>query len=106
MLFRSRPRDGGGLGLIRITTTRSADQVEVSVEDDGIGMDTATQQRIFDPFFTTKEVGKGTGQGLSMAYTSIVQKHGGALRVHSAPGAGTTFTIVLPTAPDNEPVAL
>ena len=104
--IEARPRDGGGLGLIRITTTRSADQVEVSVEDDGIGMDTATQQRIFDPFFTTKEVGKGTGQGLSMAYTSIVQKHGGALRVHSAPGAGTTFTIVLPTAPDNEPVAL
>ena len=63
-------------------------------------MDTATQQRIFDPFFTTKGVGKGTGQGLSMAYASIVQKHGGALRVESAPGAGATFTIVLPTTSD------
>jgi signal transduction histidine kinase len=68
-------------------------------------MDAATQQRIFDPFFTTKEVGKGTGQGLSMAYASIVQKHGGALRVDSAPGAGTTFTIVLPASTDAEPVS-
>ncbi|MFD0524296.1 PAS domain-containing sensor histidine kinase [Paractinoplanes durhamensis] len=102
--IEARPRDGGGLGLIRITTTRFADRVEMSVEDDGTGMDPATQQRIFDPFFTTKEVGKGTGQGLSMAYASIVQKHSGALRVESTLGAGTTFTVVLPTTTAAEPV--
>jgi PAS domain S-box-containing protein len=99
------PRDDSGLGRIRIATIRFADRIEVSIQDDGTGMDAATQQRIFDPFFTTKEVGKGTGQGLSMAYASIVQKHGGALRVDSAPGAGTTFTIVLPASTDAEPVS-
>jgi PAS domain S-box-containing protein len=102
--IQARPRDDNGLGLIRISTVRFADRIEVSIQDDGSGIDAATQQRIFDPFFTTKEVGKGTGQGLSMAYASIVKKHGGALRVDSTPGAGTTFTIVLPTSADPEPV--
>jgi signal transduction histidine kinase len=96
------PRPGGGLGHIGIRTARTADGVEVAVSDDGTGMDEATQQRIFDPFFTTKEVGKGTGQGLSMAYSSIVHKHGGAIRVDSAAGAGTTFTISLPARVDAE----
>ena len=96
------PRDGGGLGHIRIRTTRCADAVEIAVSDDGTGMDEETQQRIFDPFFTTKEVGKGTGQGLSMAYSSIVQKHGGSIRVDSSPGAGTTFTIALPVRVEGE----
>jgi two-component system NtrC family sensor kinase len=95
-----------GRGHIRVTTTRFADRVEVSIADDGIGMDKAVKDRIFDPFFTTKEVGKGTGQGLSMAYASIVQKHGGSIRVESAPGAGTTFVIVLPTRVDAVQVAL
>ncbi|GAA2512813.1 PAS domain-containing protein [Winogradskya humida] len=90
------PRPGGGLGHIVISTRRSADAVEISIGDDGTGMDVATRQRIFDPFFTTKEVGKGTGQGLSMAYSSIVQKHGGAIRVESSPGKGATFIIELP----------
>jgi light-regulated signal transduction histidine kinase (bacteriophytochrome) len=61
-----------------------------------------TQQRIFDPFFTTKEVGKGTGQGLSMAYATIVQKHGGAIYVESSPGAGAQFTISIPTSLERE----
>ncbi|MDT4987113.1 MAG: two-component system, NtrC family, sensor kinase, partial [Micromonosporaceae bacterium] len=78
------PRPNGGLGHIDIRTSRTDTHVEIAVADDGTGMDDATRQRIFDPFFTTKEVGKGTGQGLSMAYTSIVQKHGGAIRVESA----------------------
>jgi two-component system NtrC family sensor kinase len=96
------PREGGGLGHIRIRTSRCTGAVEVAVSDDGTGMDEATQQRIFDPFFTTKEVGKGTGQGLSMAYSSIVQKHGGSIRVDSSRGAGTTFTISLPTEVEEE----
>ena len=95
-------RQDGGLGHIRIRTTRRADAVDIAVSDDGTGMDEATQQRIFDPFFTTKEVGKGTGQGLSMAYASIVQKHGGAIRVDSAPGSGTTFTVCLPLVVEGE----
>jgi len=52
--------------------------------------------KIFDPFFTTKEVGKGTGQGLALARTIVVEKHGGQLTVQSTVGQGSTFTITLP----------
>ena len=52
--------------------------------------------RVFDPFFTTKEVGKGTGQGLAIARSVIVTKHGGTLTFESEVGKGTTFTIRLP----------
>ncbi len=67
----------------------------IRIEDDGRGMDEATQSRIFEPFFTTKDVGKGTGLGLSVAY-GIVQEHGGALQVESTPNHGSTFTVRLP----------
>ena len=93
-----------GLGRIDVATRREEHHAIISVSDDGCGMDTATQQRIYDPFFTTKEVGKGTGQGLSMAHSIIVGKHGGSIDVHSAPGHGSTFTIRLPlTDPDPTP---
>jgi signal transduction histidine kinase len=52
--------------------------------------------KIYDPFFTTKEVGKGTGQGLAIAHRIVVDHHGGNIRVASAVGKGTRFTIRLP----------
>jgi signal transduction histidine kinase len=52
--------------------------------------------RIFDPFFTTKEVGKGTGQGLSISHNVVVEKHGGTITVETEEGVGTTFIIRLP----------
>jgi PAS domain S-box-containing protein len=85
-----------GLGRIRISTRRVGDEVQIAISDDGPGMDEATRQRVFDPFFTTKEVGKGTGQGLSLAHSVIVAKHQGRIDLESAPGAGTTFTLHLP----------
>jgi CheY-like chemotaxis protein len=73
--------------------------VRVQVADTGHGMEPAVLARIFEPFFTTKEVGKGTGLGLAAAY-GTVKDHHGAIRVTSAPGAGSTFTIHLPAAPE------
>ncbi len=67
----------------------------ISVTDTGSGIDERHMQTIFDPFFTTKEVGKGTGLGLSIVY-SVVQAHGGLVKVSSSKGEGTTFTISLP----------
>ena len=76
--------------------------VEIRIEDNGIGIDSALQSRIFDPFFTTKEVGRGTGQGLSLAYSYVVNKHRGSIALESEPGQGATFLIRLPIEPESE----
>ena len=86
----------GARGQITIRTWMSGREVFVSIADSGKGMPPDVMERIFDPFFTTKEVGKGTGQGLTIARSVIVDKHGGKLSVNSEVGRGTTFTISLP----------
>ncbi len=84
-----------GRGKITITTATTAEGVEISISDTGIGIPDAIRDRVFDPFFTTKDVGKGTGQGLNIAYRIIHQQHGGTLSFSSAAGSGTTFVIRL-----------
>jgi two-component system NtrC family sensor kinase len=86
-------------GTILVTIEANGDRVNVTVEDDGIGIEGDDLDRVFDPFFTTKEVGKGTGLGLSVSY-GIVRDHGGEIHVASEPGQGAKFTIVLPQDPE------
>jgi len=75
----------------------AGDYVEIEIADTGAGIPRAHLERIFDPFFSTKEVGKGTGLGLSMVF-GFVKQSGGGIKVSSAEGSGTTFTIYLPKA--------
>ncbi len=81
-------------GRIDIVTRQEGRYVEITVRDNGKGMDRATLNRLFDPFFTTKE--QGTGLGLSVSYR-IIRNHGGMIRVDSRPGEGTEFKIYLPS---------
>jgi Signal transduction histidine kinase regulating C4-dicarboxylate transport system len=90
------PRGSEQKGKILIGTRTRENKVLITVQDTGSGIPAEIRSRIFDPFFTTKGVGKGTGQGLSMAHNIIVKKHHGLIGAESDPGLGTTFTIELP----------
>jgi signal transduction histidine kinase len=91
----------GQKGKITIKTSHTNEFVEIQVSDTGIGIPDENKPHIFEPFFTTKGVGKGTGQGLSIAYNCIVKKHGGQITFDSQAGKGTTFTIKLPLSISN-----
>jgi signal transduction histidine kinase len=91
-----------GKGKIVISTARDQDWVEISLSDTGAGIPEAVRSRVFEPFFTTKPAGKGTGQGLALAHTAIVRRHGGKIWFDSELGKGTTFYIRMPLAPSPE----
>ncbi len=86
----------GEKGHIRIRTRRGDDVVRITVEDDGCGIPYEHQGRIFEPFFTTKPVGMGTGQGLAISRSIVLDRLGGSLDFESTPGAGSSFVIELP----------
>jgi signal transduction histidine kinase len=88
-------------GRITISTRHVDERIEIRVADNGTGIPESIRDRIFDPFFTTKEVGKGTGQGLSICRDVVVTKHGGAITMTSQDGIGTEFAISLPMGSEN-----
>jgi len=85
-----------GKGRIMITTHRDDGWAEIRISDSGSGIPEEIRDRIFDPFFTTKEVGKGTGQGLTITRSVVVDKHGGTINFETEMGKGTTFIVRLP----------
>ncbi len=94
----------GSLGLITISTHREDSGVVIAISDTGKGIPEDVQPHIFEHFYTTKEVGKGTGQGLSIAHSVITNKHGGTITFETVVGEGTTFFIRLPIQTDDEAV--
>jgi PAS domain S-box-containing protein len=89
-------KGGDAKGIIRIQTRNCAEWAEIRIEDTGGGIPEAARTRIFDPFFTTKAIGKGTGQGLAIAHSVVVDKHQGTIHFETEEGKGTTFIIRLP----------
>jgi len=85
-----------GNGEISVSTQLNGDWAEIHISDTGGGIPEDIRSRIFDPFFTTKEVGRGTGQGLSIVHSIVVKKHNGTITFDTITGEGTTFKIRLP----------
>jgi PAS domain S-box-containing protein len=86
-------------GSIGVKTWQKEDSVFVAISDTGGGIPDGIRHRIFDPFFTTKEVGRGTGQGLAIARSVVVDTHKGSLTFQTQAGRGTTFVVRLPIDP-------
>jgi len=81
---------------VTVTTKKLEQGIEITIEDNGIGMSQETMDKVFQPFFTTKPTGQGTGLGLSLSY-DIVKAHDGELKVISEEGKGSEFIITLPS---------
>lgn len=96
--METRFGDSGQRGMLRVETRFLSDrgQVEIRVEDNGSGIPDEVAHRVFDPFFTTKPVGKGTGQGLAISRSIVVDKHGGELSFEHGADEGTRFLVRLP----------
>ena len=88
-------------GRVTVRLRRQAGQALLEVEDTGLGISGEDLPRIFDPFFTTKA--GGTGLGLAIVHR-VVEAHGGRIAVRSEPGRGSTFSVTLPLAADQEPL--
>ena len=92
-------KNTGARGKITVSTRIEGDRVVVAIEDTGGGIPDSVAARIFEPFFTTKDVGRGTGQGLSIAHNAVVTGSRGSLDFETQRGKGTTFYVRLPLEP-------
>ncbi len=94
----AKPEDGYA-PVVKVSTRRIGDTVEIRVSDNGPGIPAGIRDRIFEPFFTTKPAGTGTGLGLSLSYDIVTQGHGGTMTVESEEGRGTSFIVTFPAEP-------
>jgi PAS domain S-box-containing protein len=94
---------GGGKGTITVSARKNGEWAEIRISDTGTGIPEKARARIFDPFFTTKPIGKGTGQGLAIARSVLVEKHGGSIDFETELNKGTTFIARLPLAGGGAP---
>lgn len=86
----------GEKGTITVSTRTDGDWVAITIADTGTGIPEGARMKVFDPFFTTKQVGRGTGQGLAIARSVVVDKHGGNLSFETELGRGTSFLVRFP----------
>ncbi|WP_068458136.1 MULTISPECIES: MHYT domain-containing protein [unclassified Oleiphilus] len=93
---RLKAEQSSDLGQIDVIAKIEAEFLRIDVRDNGCGIPKEIQERVFEPFFTTKAVGKGTGQGLNIAYSVIVEKHKGRLELESTMGEGSCFSVFVP----------
>jgi PAS domain S-box-containing protein len=84
------------LAIIRIRTEVEGNFAAIRIADNGTGITDKVKQRIFDPFYTTKPIGSGTGMGLAISHSIIVEKHKGEIKCFSRVGKGTEFAIEIP----------
>ena len=94
---KRKKKSPGYAPTVWVSTKKLANQIHISVQDNGDGISSAIVDKIFQPFFTTKPTGEGTGLGLSLSY-DIIKAHGGTLRFDTKTGTGTSFNIELPTS--------
>jgi PAS domain S-box-containing protein len=92
----------GTKGRITVSTRAEGDWVEVRISDTGTGIPESARPHLFEPFFTTKPVGKGTGQGLALARSVIVDRHKGSLTFETELGRGSTFILRLPLSSSHD----
>lgn len=81
---------------IRVQTVRRDEMIEMTISDNGPGIDDERKKKVFEPFYTTKPTGSGTGLGLSQSYEIITERHGGSLKVADTEGGGATFVVEVP----------
>lgn len=90
-----------GAGIVEVKARTIENCIQVSVTDNGIGIDDEAQKKLFDPFYTTKAIGDGTGLGLSVVY-NILKQHNFKFNVESERNKGTTFNVYIPVKTKNE----